>query len=52
MPGHPSPVFTPGHTEGHRSYHLAEREALLSGDALVTYDVVTAERGPRVLPTP
>jgi len=50
IPGHPTVVFTPGHTEGHTSFHLAERGALLTGDELVTLDPLTRERGPRLMP--
>lgn len=31
-------LFTPGHTLGHCALHLPERDAVLSGDALVTLD--------------
>lgn len=50
VPGHPRPVFTPGHTEGHTAYHLPERGVLFSGDALVTLDVLSRHRGPRLMP--
>ncbi|GGH36544.1 MBL fold metallo-hydrolase [Microbacterium album] len=49
VPGRPQPVFSPGHTFGHCAFLLADRDALLSGDALVTLDPYTAERGPRVV---
>ena len=48
LPGGPVPVGTPGHTEGHTSYHLPEHGVVVSGDALVTWDPRTKERGPRV----
>ena len=48
LPGGPVPVGTPGHTEGHTSYHLPEHGVLVSGDALVTLDPRTKQRGPRV----
>jgi glyoxylase-like metal-dependent hydrolase (beta-lactamase superfamily II) len=50
VPGRPRAVATPGHTEGHTSYHLAGAGVLLSGDALATRNVLTGERGPRLLP--
>lgn len=50
VPGRPTAVATPGHTEGHSSFHVADRGVLLSGDALVTLDVLTRERGPRLMP--
>jgi glyoxylase-like metal-dependent hydrolase (beta-lactamase superfamily II) len=50
LPGRPQAVSTPGHTAGHTSFLLAELGVLLSGDALVTLDVLTRESGPRLLP--
>ncbi|MGI8698710.1 MAG: MBL fold metallo-hydrolase [Mycobacteriales bacterium] len=52
LPGKPRPLPTPGHTEGHASYYLPDAGVLLGGDALVTLDVLTRERGPRLLPKP
>lgn len=49
LPGGPVAVCTPGHTSGHCSYHLPERGALLTGDALVTRDSLTGDDGPRLL---
>lgn len=46
------PVPTPGHTEGHTAYHLPDRGAVFTGDALVTFDVLTGECGPRLHPAP
>jgi len=48
LPGRPVPIGTPGHTEGHTSFLLAEHGVLVSGDALVTMDPRTRVRGPRV----
>lgn len=50
LPGRPVPVATPGHTSGHTSFLLPDRGVLLTGDALVTLDVLTRERGPRLMP--
>lgn len=50
VPGRPRAVATPGHTEGHTSYHVAGAGVLICGDALVTRNVLTGERGPRLLP--
>ncbi len=50
VPGHPTVLFTPGHTEGHTSFHLAARGALFAGDELVTMDPLTRQRGPRLMP--
>ena len=49
VPGSPRVVFTPGHTHGHCSLHLPERDAVLDGDAIVTLDPYTARRGPRLV---
>lgn len=50
LPGRPLAIATPGHTEGHTSYHLPDVGVLLAGDALVTLDPLTRERAPRLLP--
>jgi glyoxylase-like metal-dependent hydrolase (beta-lactamase superfamily II) len=49
VPGSPRILFTPGHTLGHVALHLPERDAVISGDALVTHDPYTDTRGPRVV---
>ena len=49
VPGSPRILFTPGHTLGHCSLHLPERDLVISGDALVTYDPYTNTRGPRIV---
>src|SRR5918992_479699 len=49
VPGSPHVLFTPGHTLGHCSLHLPERDVLISGDALVTHDPYTDTRGPRIV---
>ena len=46
MPGRPRPVHTPGHTHGPIALHLPDRDALITGDALVTHDPYTGRRGP------
>jgi glyoxylase-like metal-dependent hydrolase (beta-lactamase superfamily II) len=50
VPGRPMVVYTPGHTYGHCSFHLADRDTLVSGDALLTFDPYTGATGPRVPP--
>jgi glyoxylase-like metal-dependent hydrolase (beta-lactamase superfamily II) len=50
VPGRPRVVYTPGHTFGHCSLHLPNRDAVIAGDALVTFDVYTGETGPRLMP--
>lgn len=49
VPGRPRVIATPGHTDGHVSLLLSDRDAVLSGDALVTLDPYTAKTGPRVV---
>jgi len=49
LPGSPRVVFAPGHTSGSCALHLADRDALLTGDALVTLDPYTAGDGPQVV---
>lgn len=50
VPGRPRVVATPGHTEGHVSFVLDEHGVVFCGDALATLDVLTRERGPRLMP--
>jgi glyoxylase-like metal-dependent hydrolase (beta-lactamase superfamily II) len=49
VPGSPVVLFTPGHTLGHVALHLPDRDAVISGDALVTHDPYTDLRGPRIV---
>jgi glyoxylase-like metal-dependent hydrolase (beta-lactamase superfamily II) len=49
VPGAPRVVHTPGHTYGHCALHLADRDVVLAGDAIVTLDPYTGKRGPRVV---
>jgi glyoxylase-like metal-dependent hydrolase (beta-lactamase superfamily II) len=49
VPGQPTVVATPGHTDGSVSLHLRDRGVLFSGDALVTVDPYTGLRGPRLV---
>jgi glyoxylase-like metal-dependent hydrolase (beta-lactamase superfamily II) len=48
LPGHPSAVFTPGHTSGHCSYVVDG--VLVSGDALITGHPLLRRDGPQLLP--
>lgn len=50
VPGRPQVVYTPGHTFGHCSFHLPDRDVVISGDALITLDPYTGATGPRVAP--
>jgi glyoxylase-like metal-dependent hydrolase (beta-lactamase superfamily II) len=49
VPGSPRVVFTPGHTLGHCSLHLPDRDCVIAGDAIVTLDPYTAQSGPRIV---
>jgi glyoxylase-like metal-dependent hydrolase (beta-lactamase superfamily II) len=49
VPGRPTAVFSPGHTYGHCALHLADRDVLLAGDAVVTLDPYTGRTGPRIV---
>jgi glyoxylase-like metal-dependent hydrolase (beta-lactamase superfamily II) len=52
VPGRPRVRHTPGHTRGECVLHLAERDVLFSGDALVTLDTATGYVGPSLLTPP
>src|ERR671917_2031847 len=49
VPGSPRIIFTPGHTLGHCALHLPERDAVITGDAIVMLDPYTGRRGPRLV---
>lgn len=49
VPGAPRIVHTPGHTIGHCALHLADRDVVIAGDALVMLDPYTARKGPRLV---
>ncbi|MCU1636226.1 MAG: fold metallo-hydrolase [Cryobacterium sp.] len=49
VPGHPSIVFSPGHTSGHCALHLTDRDTVVTGDALVTLDPYRGSRGPQIV---
>ena len=42
-------IFTPGHTHGHCSLLLADRGAVIAGDALVMLDPYTGLQGPCIV---
>lgn len=46
VPGAPRVLATPGHTDGHVSFHFAAADAVVAGDALVTEDPYTSRTGP------
>ncbi|AZS43786.1 putative metallo-hydrolase YflN [Microbacterium oleivorans] len=49
VPGTPTVIRTPGHTDGHCAYFFASQGILLTGDALVTLDPYTGRRGPQIV---
>ncbi|WP_106816724.1 MBL fold metallo-hydrolase [Microbacterium timonense] len=49
VPGRPVPVWSPGHTNGHCGFLLADKGVLFTGDALVTLDPYTGRTGPRMV---
>lgn len=49
VPGRPTAVWTPGHTDGHCGLHFAGSDVLFSGDAIVTLDPYTGRSGPRIV---
>ncbi|HSD77094.1 MAG TPA: MBL fold metallo-hydrolase [Solirubrobacteraceae bacterium] len=52
VPGRPRVIHAPGHTPGECALHLEDRDALFSGDALVTLDTATGHVGPSLLTAP
>jgi glyoxylase-like metal-dependent hydrolase (beta-lactamase superfamily II) len=52
VPGRPRALSTPGHTAGHCSLLLADRGVLFAGDALCTWNPLTGERRPQLMPAP
>ncbi len=49
-PGRLRAVPTPGHTEGHVALVLDQHGVVFSGDSIATLDVLTRERGARLVP--
>jgi glyoxylase-like metal-dependent hydrolase (beta-lactamase superfamily II) len=49
VPGGPLAVPTPGHTFDHHVLHLEDRDVLIAGDAIVTFDPYTGTDGPKVV---
>lgn len=49
VPGSPKVIYTPGHTFGHCGFLFEDRDALIAGDALVTFDPYTGRTGPRLM---
>ena len=51
LPGAPVPVASPGHTDGHSAYLVADGRALVSGDALVSGHEISSINGPQCIPS-
>jgi glyoxylase-like metal-dependent hydrolase (beta-lactamase superfamily II) len=49
LPGRPAVIHTPGHTDGHCALHFPDRDAIITGDALVTLDPYTGFTGPHIV---
>ena len=49
LPGGLRAIFTPGHTKGHMTLHLPERDIAFVGDTIVTWDPYTDRTGPRLV---
>jgi glyoxylase-like metal-dependent hydrolase (beta-lactamase superfamily II) len=50
VPGRPRVVHTPGHTPGHCAFHFEAHGALFVGDAMCTWNPLTGERRPQLMP--
>jgi glyoxylase-like metal-dependent hydrolase (beta-lactamase superfamily II) len=48
VPGSPTVLHLPGHTVGSCGLLFEDRDAVFTGDALVTHDVYSGRRGPRL----
>ena len=49
VPARPEILYTPGHTHGHCSLLLADRGAVIVGDAFVMLDPYTGRQGPCIV---
>ena len=45
IPGHPRIIHTPGHTDGEISLLMEDRKVILTGDTIVTRNLLTGELG-------
>ena len=50
VPGAPRVIHVPGHSEGSAVLHLPARDVAFVGDAFVTLNVLSGDRGPRMSP--
>ena len=49
LPGGLRAIATPGHTDGHMTLHLPDRDVVFVGDTIVTVDPYTGLQGPRLV---
>ncbi len=49
LPGKPTVLHTPGHSEGHVVFHFPQHRALFAGDTICTWHPVTGRRGPQLM---
>lgn len=49
VPGTPTVVATPGHTNGHVAFHFPAHGALFVGDSICTWHPVSGRRGPQLM---
>ena len=49
IPGSPEVIHVPGHTHGQSAFYFSKQNALITGDALVTLNIYTGEKGPQII---
>ncbi|MEA2432637.1 MAG: hypothetical protein QOG54_94 [Actinomycetota bacterium] len=50
VPGSPRIIPTPGHTFGHTAFHFEDRDALIVGDSIATWNPYSGKTGPQLMP--
>jgi glyoxylase-like metal-dependent hydrolase (beta-lactamase superfamily II) len=51
VPGSPRAIHTPGHTPGSAAIAVEKRSALMTGDAMCTWNAYTGRLGPQIMPS-
>jgi glyoxylase-like metal-dependent hydrolase (beta-lactamase superfamily II) len=51
VPGQPRAIHTPGHTPGSAAIAAESRSALMTGDAMCTWNAYTGRSGPQIMPS-
>jgi glyoxylase-like metal-dependent hydrolase (beta-lactamase superfamily II) len=49
LPGTPTVIHTPGHTEGHAMFHCPDEGVLFTGDGLITMNLLGKGSGPQMI---